>query len=285
MKKQNNRIAIITCYIGKLPWYFEYFNHTCKYNLEVDFIIITNDKTYKKQLSPNIYFIYKDLEELNDLATEKLGFKTHIDSPYKLCDFKPTYGLLFSDILKSYDFWGHGDIDLIFGKIRNFITDEVLANNDVIAVRNDFLTGYFLLFKNTPEIAVLFTHSKDYQKVLKSPEHFCFDETNFRFNEFGMNIHYSEVESEIESMTHVVRRLEEKNALKVYFDFHVIEGVNGNLKWTNGVLIYKNKYEAILYHMILFKRVYNPEKVPAKMPDSFRVSKTRIYRDNIKQFV
>ena len=275
---KDKTIAIIICYMGKLPWYFTYFTHTCSHNQSIDFFIISDDKTYKYPLPTNVHLVFKTLEEINDLATNKLGFNTKILSAYKLCDFKPTYGLLFSELIEKYDFWGHGDIDIIYGNIRKFITSDVLNAHDIIAIRHDFLTGYFLLFKNNDKMKFLFTHSKDYIKVLASDQHFCFDETNFCFTQFEMDTHYSNIKSEVESMTHVVKRLNEEKYIRAYFDFHVIEGAYGKLSWTNGTLMYKNKYEVILYHLIAFKLIYKPEKIFYPVPLSFNISPTRIYK-------
>ena len=87
MKNNKKRIAMIVCYMGKLPWYFDYFAHSCGFNLYIDFYIITDDKSYKKSAPINLHFIYKTLDEINKTATEKLGFETHINNGYKLCDF------------------------------------------------------------------------------------------------------------------------------------------------------------------------------------------------------
>ncbi len=141
--KKYKSIAIIICYLGKLPWYYKYFVHSCKYNPTVDFYILTDDRSYSKSVPPNVIIIDKTLAEINELATQKLGFKTNINYPYKLCDFKPAYGFLFRDIIQSYEFWGHGDIDIIFGDIRAFITKEVLNHYELINVRHDFLAGLF----------------------------------------------------------------------------------------------------------------------------------------------
>lgn len=208
----------------------------------------------------------------------KLGFAVKIKNGYKLCDFKPTYGILFSEILKKYDFWGHGDIDVIFGKIRNFITDEILYNNDLISARHDSLTGQFLLFRNSHKMNTLFTLSKDYKKVLSSEQHYCFDETNFQRNEFTLGKSYNEISSEVESMTHLVKRLEKENYLRVYFDFLNIEGLPGKLKWVNGRLFYKGRYEILLYHLCLFKDVCRPIENTGKIPNRFSISATRIYQ-------
>ncbi len=276
--KKKHRIALVICYIGKLPWYFDYFAHSCSFNSDIDFYIITDDKSYDKSVSPNIHFVYKTLKEINILATEKLDFETNISTGYKLCDFKPAYGFIFSNIVEKYDFWGHGDLDIIYGNIRKFMDQNVLDNYDVIALRDDYLTGYFQLFRNNETCNKLFMNSKDYKKVFMSTKHYCFDETNFNFIDFERGLHYNNVKSEVESMTHVVKKCDEQKKIRAYFDFHVIEGAYGKLLWENGKLTYdNNRFEAMLYHLILFKSIYKPKKNPRKIPNKFRISKTKIY--------
>jgi len=263
--------------MGKLPWYFAYFIQSCKHNPSINFLIVTDDKSYFDKLPVNVKFVYKSLLEINKLATERLGFVTKIENGYKLCDFKPTYGLLFSELLEGYDFWGHSDIDMIFGNIREFITDDLLKSYDLISVRHDYLTGHFLIYGNNHKMNHLFMLSKDYQKVLRSETHYCFDETNFQFQPFTDGLCYKQVPAEVESMTHLVKRLEEDGYLKVHFDFLIIEGTPGKLRWNRGKLTYRNRYEILLYHLIKFKGVFNPKKKPSHIPDSFSISPTRIY--------
>lgn len=271
-------IALVICYFGKVPWYFNYFIHSCKYNPSVDFFLITDDSGYENGLPENVKFLYMTLNEVSELASDKLSFKVNVEHPYKLCDFKPAYGFIFSDILKDYDFWGYCDLDVIFGNICEFMTEDLLDNHDVISVRSDWLTGCFLLFKNTLKVNTLFFHSKDYQKVFTARKHYCFDETNFKHTEFTDGITYDEIESEIESMTHVVKKMEAKNYIKPYFDLHIIEGGSfGKLLWDDGKLIYKNRFEVLLYHLIDFKRHYFPEKTNLLVPDRFTISPTKIY--------
>jgi hypothetical protein len=271
------KIVMLICYIGELPWYFEYFLLSCKYNNSVDFVIISNNTYILDYVPKNVKLIYLSLIEINQLATKELGFETSILTGYKLCDFKPAYGLIFKEYTKKYDFWGHGDLDVIFGNIRHFITNSILNNYDIISVRHDFLSGQFLLFRNNSTINSIFKKSKDYIKVLQSDRHFCFDETNFQWNLFTNGIHYSKIDSEIESMTHVVLKEMENGNLNVYFDFIILEGIPGNIKWKNGEIYYKNTYEAMMYHLVLFKKVGSTTKFPAKTPVEFRISTNRIY--------
>jgi hypothetical protein len=246
------KIVLINCYFGKFPWYFDFFLKSCATNPTVDFLIFS-DADYKESLPANVKIVFFTLEDFNVLATKKLGFDVLVKKPYKLCDFKPAYGILFSDFLLEYDFWGMCDIDVIFGRIREFITEDLLSEFDIINTRHDYLTGSFLLFRNTFEINSLFTKSKDYKKVFTSDRHFCFDECNFKHAEMEQGISIFDVECEIESMEHVIRKEKEANKCAVFFDLLVIDGLAGKMKWENGVLGYDNKFEILLYHLIQYK--------------------------------
>ncbi|MBS1946824.1 MAG: hypothetical protein JST47_03575 [Bacteroidetes bacterium] len=271
------KIAVIACYYGKLPWYFKYFLYSCSYNLTIDFFIITDERTYDIQHPKNVHFIYKELNQINALASKKLGFPVAIKRGYKFCDFKPAYGFLFPEIIEGCDFWGYGDIDVVYGNIRNFISNELMKVYDLISIRPDWAPGCFLLFKNCKKMNTLFMQSKDYKKVFSNGRHYCFDETNFQHDAFTEGKKYYEIPSKIESMMHVIRRLEEKDYIYPYFEFFIIEGRPGKLKWEKGTLIYKNEFEAILYHLIKLKEVYHPKRSPKKIPEKFYISPTRIY--------
>ena len=207
-----------------------------------------------------------------------MGFEVAIESGYKLCDFKPAYGHIFAEFIRDYDFWGYCDVDVIFGHIRSFMTDELLNEYDIISARHDYLTGCFALYRNNPFMRELFRQSKDYRKVFTDPRNFFFDETNGAFEAFEKGLHYSQIRTEVESMTHVVRRLEETNHLKAYFEFQIVEGFAGNMLWKKGTLIYRKQFEAMLYHLVRFKRKYSePIDLYRKVPDEFRIGKKKIY--------
>jgi hypothetical protein len=125
----------------------------------------------------------------------------------------------------------------------------------------------------------LFRQSKDYKKVFTDPRNFFFDETNFAFDAFAKGQHYSQIRTEVESMTHVVRRLQEANKLKAYFEFQIVEGFAGNMLWEKGTLIYRKQFEAMLYHLVRFKRKYSePLDLYRPIPDKFRIGKEKIYQ-------
>jgi hypothetical protein len=252
MYKHN--IAIVICWSGEWPWYFKFFLHSVRFNPTIDFLIIT-DTQNSEDLPGNIKMIYKSLEEIADLASKKLFFNAVIGNPYKLNDYKPAYGLIFEDYLMEYDFWGHGDIDIIFGNIRKFMTNEMLDEYDFITVRHDFIAGFFSLFKNNELMKTLFKESKDYQKVFSSSRHYCFDECNFLHPQLKWKIPIEQIPCEIESMEHVIRKSAKAGLIMAHYDFLVVESNPGKLRWENGELFYKEKFEALFFHLIRFKKL------------------------------
>ncbi|WP_426479743.1 DUF6625 family protein [Chryseobacterium sp. CBSDS_008] len=249
------RIALINCYFGKSwPEYFNHFLYSCKYNPDVDFLLFTNLEAPFHL--PNVHFIkISNLAEFSTIASEKLNLSINILDGYKLCDFKPTYGLIFQEYLKEYEFWGYCDIDIIFGNIRYFITEKLLKKYDVISPHKNYPAGFFTLLKNNEQCINLFKQSKDYAHVLQNTRHFCFDECNFEFNLVHTK-DITDIKTEIESFTLVVRRLELQKEIKYYHKNIVQEFVYSNVThhWVEGNIFNTvTEKQYLLIHLINLK--------------------------------
>jgi hypothetical protein len=275
-----HKIVLITCWYGEYPWYFPYFLHSCAYNPTVDFVIITDNPSVVSQKPGNVKIIYKTLEDIKTTASKKLGFSISIESPYKLCDFKPAYGFIFPEITKGYDFWGHGDIDVMYGNIRAFMTEEVLHNNDIISSRHDFVTGTFCLFRNNRQMNTLFKQSKDYKVVFSNAEHYCFDECNFLFKELQMGYSIFDFPNSIQSMTYLVKKAEKEGKLRAFFDFIIIEGMTDKVKWDKGRIIYKDEFEGMYYNLIRYKTECKQPNVLEPIPKTFYFKRKKITAKN-----
>ena len=141
------KILLIIPFFGSTPGWVNYFLKSCSLNPDIEWLLYGNliiDVTKYK----NIKLVCATLDEFNILASRKLGFTVKIEKPYKICDFKPAFGDIFSEYIRGYDFWGYCDIDLIFGKIKNFITSSHLSQYDVITTESEYMSGHFTLFKN-----------------------------------------------------------------------------------------------------------------------------------------
>ena len=134
-------IIIIIPYFGKLPKMFHIWKASALANATIDFLIITDDESVTTE--KNIKILHSSFKECKRQIQSVLGFDISLDSPYKLCDYRPTYGCVFSSYTKKYDFWGFGDMDLVYGNIRYFLTDDILNSYWVISG-----WGHFTLYKN-----------------------------------------------------------------------------------------------------------------------------------------
>lgn len=166
-------IAYVIPYFGKFPKGFEFFLLSCKNNPTIDWLIFTDDRTQYDYPS-NVKVKYYTFDEIKKRVQSNFDFEIVLDKPYKFCDYKPAYGEIFHDELKDYDYWGMCDLDLAWGNIRKFITDDILKRYERIG----FL-GHSTIFKNTPIVNSRYRTMFDgnnYKKVYTTSGAFAFDE-------------------------------------------------------------------------------------------------------------
>jgi hypothetical protein len=271
---------MISCYFGKWPPYFHTYLKSCHHNPEIDFYFFTDCSSNDLPGADNVKFIPITLAEVRELASDKLGFPVSLQNPYKLCDFKPAYGKIFEDHLRGFDFWGHTDIDIILGNVGRFITDDLLAENDIISVREEYLSGFFALYRNTELVNTLFTRSPDYRKVYQSEKHYCFDECNFVFLHLLHGKSIWQKETEIFSMTHVIQSPEQAGLIRAHFRTYVEEWITKDLIWEHGRLSEAGSgEELLLVHLIHAAKTIDFVLPQWKnVPDSFRISKKGFFR-------
>lgn len=175
------KIILIIPYFGKLPNYFQVFLDSCANTNLVDFLIFTDDITSYRYPS-NFKVTYESFDEFKTRIFNKIGDATIIH-PYKLCDLKPAYGFILSDFIKAYNFWGHCDIDMIFGDIDKYLEIVKFENYDRI-----FTYGHLSIYRNSPEINLLFK-TADSGKLPKIFDFNFVKSTTYpcNFDEVGMN--------------------------------------------------------------------------------------------------
>jgi hypothetical protein len=268
MNKESS-IALLTCWYGNYPWYLPYFIHSCKHNPTIDFILVTDNQEVIPNKPTNVIVIYKTLEEVKAIASEKLGFTINFEKAYKFCDLKPAFGLFFQDIFEQYDFWGHGDIDMVYGNIRGFMTPEVLDNHDIISAHHNFITGTFCLYRNNDQMRNLFMESRDYKRVFSDPEYLGFDECDHLFYELEAGASIFDFPERTQSMTYVVRKAEAEGRLNPFFDYFLMQGMSKDIKWDNGTIVYLEKMEGMFYDLIKYKAECVNKIILDPIPDVF----------------
>lgn len=190
----------IVPYFGKFPNYFQLVLNSCEKNSDFDWLIITdieNEYTYPK----NVFILKKTFKEIKEMIQKKFDFEICLNTPHKFCDFKPVYGYIFQEYIRGYDFWGYCDIDIIFGKLSNFITDELLNKYEKL-----FVYGHMTLYKNTEENNKMFMKPLNgeeiYKKYLSKKFTYGFDELwensiNNIFLQYGKDIYVEKLCADI----------------------------------------------------------------------------------------
>lgn len=180
-----NQIVVIITYFGKFKPSFKLFYESCRRNPKVDWFIFTDAKEPDSP-SENVKWIDFTLEKFNALATLKLGEKVDLHYAYKLCDFKPMYGLIFEDFIgKGYKYWAFGDVDVIYGDISGYLKKIDYEKYDKIN-----FAGHFCLMRNDSSMANLFKQkvegTADFKEILNF-KNIAFDERDFNKKVLALN--------------------------------------------------------------------------------------------------
>ncbi len=150
-------VCLIVAYYGQLPFWMSAFYLSCKYNPQISWILVTDNKP-PDNVPANIQFVNLSLAELNHLIRKKIDKNLKIEEryAYKLCDYKPAYGMIFQEFVKDYDYWGHCDIDIVWGDIYGFLEQEKFDHYDIFTSRKEKISGHFSLYRNVERVNSFF---------------------------------------------------------------------------------------------------------------------------------
>ncbi|HKE87256.1 MAG TPA: DUF6625 family protein [Vicinamibacterales bacterium] len=167
----------MVAFFGRAPLWLPAFLVSCRANRDVRWMIYT-DVEPATRMPPNVDWKYMNVGELSSRASDVLGTNVEIRSSYtkKISDLKLSFGLVFADDLRPFDFWAHSDLDIVWGDVRQFVTDDILASYDIVSSRPGRTSGHFNLYRNTPAINRTFELIPDYAQAMANPEYLHLDE-------------------------------------------------------------------------------------------------------------
>lgn len=178
------KIAVISVYYGKLPPYYRLWLRSCELNPTIDFLFFTDIELY--DLPENVHLINMSLQSFKELASKKLERDVCIDTPYKLCDYRPMFGQILQDYLTGYDYWAHCDMDMVFGDLRSFF-DRLKLNN----YERFLYLGHLSLYRNTTVCNQYYklpgSRCGSWEYVVSTPRNCLFDEWSGVYGIFHEN--------------------------------------------------------------------------------------------------
>ncbi|KAL3924952.1 MAG: hypothetical protein SGILL_000725 [Bacillariaceae sp.] len=186
-RDSSHRLAIIIPFIGQgptsIPSYLELFC-TCAAGSAslVDFLLIHDgvlDGFHQSITSPcpeNVRFISlgdivgfsRALVKVTDRTPEedfpsevggsrdslaRVLAKHIVKYPYVMVEFKPALGHIFQEYLDGYTHWGYSDLDIVFGDLARWISQDELDEFDIVTYgfgdqERIYLRGQFTFHKN-----------------------------------------------------------------------------------------------------------------------------------------
>lgn len=178
------RICIIIPYFGSFPASINTFLYSASYNEKIDWLIFTDQSTQNLFHTDNVKFVHSTFENIKNRIQSVVGEHIVLNVPYKLCDYKPLYGCAFADYLHDYDYWGYGDLDVVYGNLMKFILPGLKKDYDRIGD-----LGHFCLYKNNCDINTRYSltsknrHGNEeeiFNRVYKHSRGYAFDELGIR---------------------------------------------------------------------------------------------------------
>lgn len=167
------RIAFIIPYYGRFNDYFPLWLNSCSYNKDVaDFYVVT-DIDYRGIIPDNVKFIHLSWENLFNHIQSLYNFPIALESPYGLCDFKCAYGEIFANLCKNYSHWAYGDIDLIWGRWRDFLPNDWYKYDKL----GEF--GHLTIIRNSEEMNLLYRFKDVFRLAFTDKRNLFFDEKGF----------------------------------------------------------------------------------------------------------
>jgi hypothetical protein len=204
--KKRSKIAFVIPQFGAFPGYIHYFIRSAAYAAgTLDLIFITDQRYPVGYDASNVFFHRMTLPEFNELCRQKLDVPAAVTRGYKLCDLKPMYGLIFEDYLAGYEYWAHGDFDMIFGDLSAMLQAHQFDRYDIFAVQKIYASGPFQVFRNTDRVNRLFQQSRTWRQVFDSPHYIGFDEAGDVIRDLWQGKNIQDCQGVVHSMTHLLK--------------------------------------------------------------------------------
>lgn len=170
------RIIVIFPHFGSLPPQYKMWRASALRNADTDFLFFTDCEV---EPAKNILVNKMSFEDFRLVVQRKFNFPIVLDRPYKICDYRPAFAYILPEYIKGYDFWGWGDLDVVYGDIRHFVTDEVLSHHKMISGY-----GHFSLYSNDEYTNTFFMKEVegyvDYKEAFTQSRSMYFDEYEYK---------------------------------------------------------------------------------------------------------
>lgn len=176
--QQRSSIIFIIPYFGQWPFWMPFFIESCRWNKDVNWLLL-GDCAELTDLPQNVTHRKISFSGYCAFISSRLGFPFAPERAYKLCDLKPALGFIHASDVAGYDYWGFSDLDLIYGDLRSYFTEEKLAKYDFFSTHERRVAGHLCVMRNERKWAELFMRIPNYQRRVQDAKNHALDEGAF----------------------------------------------------------------------------------------------------------
>ncbi len=165
-------------YFGSWPFWMPFYLESCSYNPDITWLFYTDCEPLEGAPS-NVKFKSMSFDEYCQLVSDKLEIDFKPSTPYKICDVRPAMGYIHKEDLVGYDFWAFGDIDVIYGNLKEYFTASRLIKKHLFSTHARRISGHLCLIRNNDDMRNAFRDIPDWIKRFTDSEHHSLDEGAF----------------------------------------------------------------------------------------------------------
>lgn len=126
---------------------------SCSGNPDIHWYLLA-DRDYSGRLPDNVRILLTTLAEVGAVAGKVWSMELTPTFHYKACDFKPSSGLMYADIVRPYAYRGYTDLDICYGAIDRFVSaqDLLMQQCDAFTAAPRVIVRHFRLFRNCDSV-------------------------------------------------------------------------------------------------------------------------------------
>jgi hypothetical protein len=173
---RTRRAMVLITHFGALPEWFDIWLHTAKLNRGIDFYLC--QEVIESCRDGNVFFNKMTLEDFNILPLLRAeGYA--IRNPYKFCDYRPLIAEAFPEVVSPYEYWGWGDLDVIYGDILSVVEPSFDRRFDYVSTGWQGESGPLGFLKNSQQVNRLWRLLPDVHSQLNNEKYVGLDERQF----------------------------------------------------------------------------------------------------------
>lgn len=174
------RLVLIIPYYGRWPSYFGYYLQSLRGRC-FDLLLVTDLPLDGYDVPSNVKVVRLPLAALRELAERKIGTSVVLQSPIRLCDFKPMYGKIFEDHIRDYGYWAFGDCDLVYGRaFDGYLSGKLSEGFDALSLCRMWPTGSFFALRNCEMMNRFYERTNNWREICNRQE-----DTFVNYDEIG----------------------------------------------------------------------------------------------------